>query len=108
MRSTSALLLWIPGGLDCWLRIFLNSAYPRTGALAGFGEVKRNRDLGYINEAIIDVAVDAAKFRGAYQGGMPTLGCPGCNGETMKYVDQEPKAAHRALCARGDMQKSPI
>lgn len=44
-------------------------------------------DLG--NEAIIDVAVGAAKFRGEYQGGMPKLGCPGCNGETMEYVDQE-------------------
>ena len=41
------------------------------------------------NEAIIDVAVGAAKFRGEYQGGMPTIGCPGCNGETMEYVDQE-------------------
>jgi hypothetical protein len=42
-----------------------------------------------VNEAIIDVAVGAAKFRGEYQGGMPKLGCPGCNGETMEYVDQE-------------------
>jgi hypothetical protein len=43
-----------------------------------------------VNEAIIDVAVGAAKFRGEYQGGMPMLGCPGCNGETMAYVDQGP------------------
>ena len=43
-----------------------------------------------VNEAIIDVAVGAAKFRGAYQGGMPKIGCPGCNGETMEYVAQEP------------------
>lgn len=42
-----------------------------------------------INEAIIDVAVGAAKFRGEYQGRLPNLGCPGCNGETMEYVDQE-------------------
>jgi len=42
-----------------------------------------------VNEAIIDVAIGAAKFRGEYTGGMPTLGCPGCNGETMEYVDQE-------------------
>ena len=42
-----------------------------------------------VNEAIIDVAVGAAKFRSKYQGGIPTLGCPGCNGETMEYVDQE-------------------
>ncbi len=43
-----------------------------------------------VNEAIIDVAVSAAKFRGEYTGGMPTIGCPGCNGETMAYVEQEP------------------
>jgi hypothetical protein len=43
-----------------------------------------------VNEAIIDVAVGAAKFRGEYQGGMPMIGCPGCNGETMAYVEQEP------------------
>jgi hypothetical protein len=42
-----------------------------------------------VNEAIIDVAVGAAKFRGEYQGGMPKIGCPGCSGETMEYVDQE-------------------
>jgi hypothetical protein len=42
-----------------------------------------------VNEAIIDVAVGAAQFRGEYRGGMPKLGCPGCNGETMEYVDQE-------------------
>src|SRR5215813_9629205 len=40
-----------------------------------------------VNEAIIDVAVGAAKFRGEYQGGMPKIGCPGCNGETMEYVN---------------------
>jgi hypothetical protein len=43
-----------------------------------------------VNEAIIDVAIGAAKFRGEYTGGMPTLGCPGCNGATMVYVAQEP------------------
>ena len=42
-----------------------------------------------VNEAIIDVAIGAAKFRGEYQGRMPPIGCPGCNGETMEYVDQE-------------------
>jgi hypothetical protein len=42
-----------------------------------------------VNEAIIDGAVGAAKFRGEYQGGMPKIGCPECNGETMEYVDQE-------------------
>ena len=42
-----------------------------------------------VNEAIIDVAVGAAKFHGEHRGGMPTIGCPGCNGETMEYVDQE-------------------
>lgn len=44
----------------------------------------------FVNEAIIDVAVGAAKFRGEYTGGMPCLGCPGCNGETMEYVKEEP------------------
>jgi hypothetical protein len=43
-----------------------------------------------VNEAIIEVAIGAAKFRGEYIGGMPTLGCPGCNGETMEYVEPEP------------------
>jgi DNA-directed RNA polymerase subunit RPC12/RpoP len=43
-----------------------------------------------VNEAIIDVAIGAAKFRGEYTGRMPTLGCPGCNGETMAYVEPEP------------------
>ena len=42
-----------------------------------------------VNEVIIDVAVGAAKFRGEYPGGMPKLGCPGYNSETMEYVDQE-------------------
>lgn len=39
-----------------------------------------------VNEAIVDVAVGAAHFRGDDTGGMPTLGCPGCNGETMEYI----------------------
>ena len=43
-----------------------------------------------VNEAIIDVAIGMAQFHGEYTGGMPTLGCPGCNGETMVYVAQEP------------------
>jgi hypothetical protein len=43
-----------------------------------------------INEEIIDVTIGMLKFRGEYQGGMPTIGCPGCEGDTMVYVDQEP------------------
>jgi hypothetical protein len=43
-----------------------------------------------VNEAIIDVAVSAAKFGREYAGGMPTIGCAGCNGETMAYVEQAP------------------
>jgi hypothetical protein len=43
-----------------------------------------------VNEAIIAVVVSAAKFRGAYRGGMPQIDCPGCNGETMEYIDPEP------------------
>jgi hypothetical protein len=42
-----------------------------------------------VNEAIIDVAIGAAKFRGEYTDGMPIIGCPGCNGETIEYVKQE-------------------
>ena len=53
-----------------------------------------------INEAIIDVAIGAAKFRGEYQGGMPTIECPECNGETMAYVGQELESARRAFCAK--------
>ena len=44
-----------------------------------------------VNEAIIDVAIGAAKFRGDYSGGMLTLGCPGCNGENMEYVEPSPR-----------------
>jgi hypothetical protein len=43
-----------------------------------------------VNEAIIDAGIGMAKFRKEYhQGFMPTIGWPGCNGETMEYVDQE-------------------
>jgi hypothetical protein len=43
MRSTSALLFGIPGGLDCWLRIFLNSAYRRIcGALHMRGDMQKS------------------------------------------------------------------
>jgi hypothetical protein len=42
-----------------------------------------------VNEAIIDVAIGAAQFHGEYTGGMPMLGCPGCNGETMAYIEPE-------------------
>jgi hypothetical protein len=39
-----------------------------------------------VHEAISDGAIGAAQFRGDSQRGMPTIGCPGCNGETMEYV----------------------
>ena len=42
-----------------------------------------------VNEAIIDVAIGAAKFRGEYTGGMPIIGCPRCNGETMVYTRRD-------------------
>jgi hypothetical protein len=42
-----------------------------------------------VNEAIIDVAIGTATFRGEYTDGMPTIGCPGCNGATMEYVDED-------------------
>lgn len=41
-----------------------------------------------VNEAIIDVEIAKAEFEGTYYDGfMPTLGCPNCNRETMKYVE---------------------
>jgi hypothetical protein len=43
-----------------------------------------------VNEAISDVAIGAAQVRGEYTGGLPIIGCLGCNGETMEYVEQEP------------------
>jgi hypothetical protein len=42
-----------------------------------------------VNEEIIDVTIGTLKFYGEYQGGMPTLGCPGCEGDTMEYVEQD-------------------
>jgi len=42
-----------------------------------------------VNEAIIDVALGMAKSRGEYEGGMPTIGYPGYNGETLAYVEQQ-------------------
>jgi hypothetical protein len=43
-----------------------------------------------VNETSMDGAIGAAKFRGADTGGMPRIGCPGCNGETMVYIEPEP------------------
>jgi hypothetical protein len=43
-----------------------------------------------VNEAIIDAAIGMAKFRGEYAGGMPTIGCSGCNGETVKFIPIKP------------------
>jgi hypothetical protein len=42
-----------------------------------------------VNEEIIDVTIGRLKFDGQYQGGMPTLGCPGCEGDTLEYVEQD-------------------
>ena len=43
-----------------------------------------------VNEAIIDVGIGMAKFqREGHAGFMPKVGCSGCNGYTMEYVDQE-------------------
>ncbi len=75
-----------------------NEPQPREGIDIPFGPPPEEylyrcavcREEMLVNEAIIDVAVGAAKFRGEYRGGMPTIGCPGCNGETMEYVEQEP------------------
>ena len=43
-----------------------------------------------VNEAIIDVGIGMAKFQNAYYPGfMPKVGCPGCNGDTMEYVERD-------------------
>jgi len=42
-----------------------------------------------INEEIIVVTIGTLKFYGEYKGGMPTLGCPGCDGETMEYIEED-------------------
>jgi hypothetical protein len=52
-----------------------------------------------VNEAIMDMVVGTAKFCKDYTGGMPAMGCPECNGETIAYVAQEPSPARRTLCA---------
>jgi len=44
-----------------------------------------------VNEAIIDVGIGMAKFHQEYhEGFMLKVGCSGCNGYTMEYVEQEP------------------
>jgi hypothetical protein len=43
-----------------------------------------------VNAARREVALGAAKFRGAHPGGRPRIGCPGGNGETMEDREQEP------------------
>jgi hypothetical protein len=42
-----------------------------------------------VKEEIFDVTIGRLKFDGQYRGGMPTLGCPGCEGDTLKYVEQD-------------------
>jgi hypothetical protein len=43
-----------------------------------------------VNEAIIDVGIGMAKFQNAYYAAfMLKVGCPGCNGDTMEYVEQD-------------------
>jgi hypothetical protein len=44
----------------------------------------------WVNEAIMDVDMGMAKFQKEYYPGfMPKVGCPGCNGDTMEYVEQD-------------------
>lgn len=40
-----------------------------------------------VDDVIVDAAIGMAKFRGEYDGKLPSLGCPGCNGDTLEYVD---------------------
>ena len=43
-----------------------------------------------VNEAIIDAGIGMAKFQNDYYPGfMPKVGCPGCHGDTMEYVEQD-------------------
>ena len=42
-----------------------------------------------INEEIVDVTVGWLKFNGEYKGGMPMLPCPGCEGDTMAFVEED-------------------
>ena len=43
-----------------------------------------------VQEAMIEAGMAMATFRQEYsQGFMPTVGCPGCHGETMEHVEQE-------------------
>ena len=40
------------------------------------------------NEAVIDVEIAMVEFKDRqHEGFMPVLGCPGCNQETMEYVE---------------------
>lgn len=42
-----------------------------------------------VNEAIIDVGIGMAKFQGEYyEGYMPNVGCPGCGGYTLEFVEE--------------------
>ncbi len=51
-----------------------------------------------VNEAIIDVGIGMATFQNEYYPGcMPKVGCPGCHGDTMEYVEQDEESARRAL-----------
>ena len=43
-----------------------------------------------VNDASMDVVAPTTTFLGEYTGGMPMIGYPECNGETMAYVEQEP------------------
>jgi hypothetical protein len=53
--------------------------------MRGFHAIFSGRFRG-VNEGI-----GMAKFqREYYMGFMPKVGCPGCNGYTMEYVEQEP------------------
>ena len=39
-----------------------------------------------VEDVIVDAAVGMAQFRGEYDGRLPSLGCAGCNGDTLKYA----------------------
>jgi hypothetical protein len=43
-----------------------------------------------VHEAIIEAGLGMAKFHKEYYPGvMPKVGCPGCNRDTMEYIEQD-------------------
>jgi hypothetical protein len=82
-----------------------NATPPREGIDTPFGPPPEEYlyrypvcgEEAWVNKEIVDVTIGRLKFDGDYQGGLPTLGCPGCEGKTMGYVEEDASVAQRAL-----------